>query len=198
MTILDTYSFRITRDTDMEIQEDEADDLLEQIEENIRQRMFGNVVRLEVEHEMPQYMLDILVTNLELKPSDVYPITPPLGLSDVMSLYSLPFGNLKEKPYIPRLPKIFEEEKNIFQIIKQRDVLLHHPYDAFKPVVEFIKQASRDPDVLQSSKRFTASAETHPWLTHLLKRRKTESKSLFWWNLKPVSMKKTISIGQNN
>ncbi|KAB2909300.1 MAG: polyphosphate kinase 1 [Ignavibacteriales bacterium] len=148
MTILDTYSFRITRDTDMEIQEDEADDLLEQIEENIRQRMFGNVVRLEVEHEMPQYMLDILVTNLELKPSDVYPITPPLGLSDVMSLYSLPFGNLKEKPYIPRLPKIFEEEKNIFQIIKQRDVLLHHPYDAFKPVVEFIKQASRDPDVL--------------------------------------------------
>lgn len=147
MKILEAYCFRLTRDTDIEIQEDEADDLLEQIEENIKQRMFGNVVRLEVDREMPAKMIETIVTNLEIQYSDVYPLVPPLGLSDVMSLYSLPLSQIKEKPYIPKLPKIFEEE-NIFQVIKQRDVLLHHPYDSFKPVVDFIKQASRDPDVL--------------------------------------------------
>lgn len=147
MKILEAYCFRLTRDTDIEIQEDEADDLLEQIEENIKQRMFGNVVRLEVDREMPAKMIETIVTNLEIQFSDVYPLVPPLGLSDVMSLYSLPLSQLKEKPFIPKLPKIFEEE-NIFQVIKQRDILLHHPYDSFKPVVDFIKQASRDPDVL--------------------------------------------------
>lgn len=147
MKILEAYCFRLTRDTDIEIQEDEADDLLEQIEENIKQRMFGNVVRLEVDREMPAKMIETIVTNLEIQNSDVYPLVPPLGLSDVMSLYSLPLSQIKEKPYIPKLPKIFEEE-SIFQVIKQRDVLLHHPYDSFKPVVDFIKQASRDPDVL--------------------------------------------------
>lgn len=147
MKILEAYCFRLTRDTDIEIQEDEADDLLEQIEENIKQRMFGNVVRLEVDREMPAKMIETIVTNLEIQYSDVYPLVPPLGLSDVMSFYSLPLSQIKEKPYIPKLPKIFEEE-SIFQVIKQRDVLLHHPYDSFKPVVDFIKQASRDPDVL--------------------------------------------------
>lgn len=148
MKILDTFAFRITRDTDIEIQEDEADDLLEMIEENIRQRMFGNVVRLEVEKDMPQYMLDTIITNLELSKQEVQSLRAPLGLSGVMSLYSLPLHLVKDKPYLPKLPKVFEEEKNIFQIIKKRDILLHHPYDSFKPVIEFIKQASVDPDVL--------------------------------------------------
>ncbi|MBP9121884.1 MAG: polyphosphate kinase 1 [Ignavibacteriaceae bacterium] len=148
MKILDTYAFRITRDTDIEIQEDEADDLLEMIEENIRQRMFGNVVRLEVEKDMPQYMLDTIITNLELSKQEVQSLRSPLGLSDVMSLYSLPLHLVKDKPYLPKLPKVFEEEKSIFQIIKSRDILLHHPYDSFKPVIDFIKQASVDPDVL--------------------------------------------------
>ncbi|MBN8546808.1 MAG: polyphosphate kinase 1 [Ignavibacteria bacterium] len=148
MKILDSCCFRITRDTDIEIQEDEADDLLELIEENIKQRMFGNVVRLEVEKDMPAYILETLVSNLEISNSDVHPLQPPLGLSDVMKLYSLPLHQLKEKPFIPRVPKVFEEEKNIFSVIKQRDVLMHHPYDSFKPVIDFIKQASQDPDVL--------------------------------------------------
>ncbi len=148
MKILDSCCFRITRDTDIEIQEDEADDLLELIEENIKQRMFGNVVRLEVEKDMPAYILETLVSNLEIKNSDVHPLQPPLGLSDVMNLYGLPLHQLKEKPFIPRVPKVFEEEKNIFSVIKQRDVLTHHPFDSFKPVIDFIKQASQDPDVL--------------------------------------------------
>jgi polyphosphate kinase len=148
MKILDTYCFRITRNTDIEIQEDEADDLLEMIEENIKQRMFGNVVRLEVEKDMPPYMLETIMTNLELTRSDVHKVQPPLGLSSVMEFYSLPLHNLKDKPYIPKIPKVFEEEKNIFQVIKQRDILIHHPYDSFKPVIDFIKQASIDPDVL--------------------------------------------------
>jgi len=148
MKILDSCCFRITRDTDIEIQEDEADDLLELIEENIKARMFGNVVRLEVEDDMPAYILETLVSNLEIKNSDVHPLQPPLGLSDVMNLYGLPLHQLKEKPFVPKVPKVFEEEKNIFSVIKQRDVLIHHPYDSFKPVIDFIKQASQDPDVL--------------------------------------------------
>ena len=148
MDIVEAHRFRITRDTDIEIQEDEADDLLRVIEENIRQRRFGSVVRLEVANLMPEFMLDTLMENLQIKREDVHVLGGPLGMSDVMSLYKLPLHQLKEKPFYPVIPKVFEEEEDIFSIIKQKDVLLHHPYDSFTPVIDFIKQATRDPDVL--------------------------------------------------
>lgn len=148
MDIIEAHRFRITRDTDIEIQEDEADDLLRVIEENIRQRRFGSVVRLEVANVMPEFMLDTLMENLQIKREDVHVLGGPLGMSDVMGLYKLPLHQLKEKPFYPVIPKVFEEEEDIFSIIKQKDVLLHHPYDSFTPVIDFIKQATRDPDVL--------------------------------------------------
>ena len=148
MEIIEAHRFRITRDTDIELQEDEADDLLRVIEENIKQRRFGNVVRLEVGHPMPDFMLDTLVENLQITKDDVQVTDGPLGLSDVMALYKIPLHQLKEKPYYPVIPKVFEDEEDIFSIIKQKDILLHHPYHSFNPVIDFIKKAAVDPDVL--------------------------------------------------
>jgi len=148
MEVVEAHRFRITRDTDIELQEDEADDLLNVIEENLRQRRFGKVVRLEVSARMPDFMLETLIENLQLTKDDVHVSRDPIGLSDVMSLYKLPLHQLKEKPFYPVLPKTFEEEEDIFTVIKQKDVILHHPYHSFTPVIDFIKQAVKDPDVL--------------------------------------------------
>jgi len=103
---------------------------------------------MEVETSMPEYMLETLMENLRIKRDDVHISEGPIGLSDVMSLYKLPLHQLKEKPFYPILPKTFETDEDIFSIIKQKDVLLHHPYHSFTPVIEFIKQAARDPEVL--------------------------------------------------
>lgn len=148
MEIVEAHRFRITRDTDIELQEDEADDLLRVIEENIRQRRFGTVVRLEVEKQMPEFMLETLMVNLQIKREDIHVFDGPLGLSDVITLYDLPVHQLKNKPFYPVIPKIFDGEEDIFTTIKQGDILLHHPYHSFNPVIDFIKEASRDPDVL--------------------------------------------------
>lgn len=147
MTILESHRFRITRDTDMELQEDEADDLLEMIEENIKQRRFGSVVRLEVDKTMPDFMIDILNDNLQITREETHILDGPLGLSSAMSLYSLPLPNLKERPFYPYNFNFFENE-NIFSLISKKDVLLHHPFHSFNPVLDFIKTASQDPDVL--------------------------------------------------
>ena len=146
--VVESHRFRVTRDTDIELQEDEADDLLRVIEENIRQRRFGQVVRMEVESSMPEYMLETLMENLRINRNDVHISNGLIGLSDVINLYKLPLHQLKEKPFYPVLPKTFETEEDIFSIIKQKDILLHHPYHSFTPVVEFIKQSARDPEVL--------------------------------------------------
>jgi polyphosphate kinase len=148
MEVIDSHRFRITRDTDIELQEDEADDLLRVIEENIRQRRFGSVVRMEVATRIPEFMLETLIENLQITREDVHVLDGPVGLSSVMSLYNLPLHQLKENPYYPVIPKHFEEEDDIFSVIKKRDILLHHPYHSFTPVIDFIKQAVKDPDVL--------------------------------------------------
>jgi len=148
MEISEAHRFRIIRNTDMEIQEDEADDLLQIIEANIKQRKFGSVVRLEIEKDMPEFMIKTLSENLQISDKDIHISNGPLGLSSVMKLYSLPFPQLKEKPFHPVTAPIFEEEGSIFSKIKNQDILIHHPYESFAPVIDFIKEAVQDPDVL--------------------------------------------------
>ena len=148
MEVVEAHRFRITRDTDIELQEDEADDLLSVIEENIKQRRFGSVVQLEVGHPMPDFMLNTLIENLQISQNDVHMSDGPLGLSDVMNFYKLPLHQLKEKPFYPTIPKVFNSEEDYFSIIRQKDILLHHPYHSFSPVIDFIKEAAADPDVL--------------------------------------------------
>jgi polyphosphate kinase len=195
MEVLEAHRFRITRDTDIELQEDEADDLLQVIEENIRQRRFGAVVRLEVAHQMPEFMLETLMENLEVTRDDVHVIDGPLALSDLIKLYDLPLHQLKSKPFYPVLPKTFEDESDIFSLIKQKDILLHHPYHSFSPVIEFIKQASNDPDVLAIKQTLYRVGSNSPILKYLieaaergkqvavlveLKARFDEENNIFW------------------
>lgn len=193
--ILTANSFRVTRNTDIEIQEDEADDLLEVIEENIKQRKFGSVTRLEVEKDMPDFMLETLTENLQITFNDIHVIDGPLGLSPIINLYQLPLHHLKEKPFHPVNPLIFEEEENIFAAIRKRDILLHHPYESFMPVIDFIKQASKDPDVLAIKQTLYRVGSDSPIIKYLieaaerkkqvavlveLKARFDEENNIFW------------------
>jgi polyphosphate kinase len=183
MEVLEAHRFRITRDTDIELQEDEADDLLSTIEENIRQRRFGQVVRLEVASRIPEFMLETLIENLQISRDDVHVSEGPIGLSDVMSLYSLPLHQLKDKPFYPVLPKTFEEEEDIFSILKQRDILLHHPYHSFTPVIDFIKKAAKDPDVLAIKQTLYRVGSDSPIIKALIEaaeRGKQERDTFIW------------------
>ncbi|MFO7031420.1 polyphosphate kinase 1 [Limnospira fusiformis CCALA 023] len=162
MNILDYYPFRITRDADLSVQEDEGDDLLLAIEQELRKRRLGgSVVRLEVNTAMPQYIRDMLMEELEIAPEDIYSLDGLLDLKDLMSFISLPIPELKDADWTPALPKWLadsdettcssngELEKDIFAIIRQGDVLVHHPYQSFSATVQqFITQAADDPNVL--------------------------------------------------
>jgi polyphosphate kinase len=148
--VLESHPFRVTRDAEMVIQELEASDLLETMEQSVRQRRFGSVVRMSVNPGMPERIRQILTENLELDRNDVFVIDGPLGLSDLMSLYSsIDRHDLKEMPFKPfTQPALRYNDSDIFQAIRQKDILLHHPYDSFSPVVDFLKTAACDPDVL--------------------------------------------------
>jgi polyphosphate kinase len=149
-----TYAFRVTRDTDIEIQVDEADDLLSTVERIMQDRRFGSAVRLEVSADMPDRVRDILVENLGIDLRDVYRTAEPLDLSSLMELYRLPMPRLKDAPHAAHLPgllrsmNIANNPDDLFTIIRSGDQLVHHPYDSFSPVVDFIRAAARDPNVL--------------------------------------------------
>ncbi len=148
MSVKERFVFRVTRNADIEIQEDEAEDLIYSIEESIRQRRFGPVVRVGIEKSMPARIKRILAENLEVNPDDVYELTPPLGLGHVMALLRIPRPDLKDDVYHPPAPPPEEDAEDIFTTIRRRDIILHHPYDSFSPVVQFIKSAAEDPNVL--------------------------------------------------
>jgi polyphosphate kinase len=148
--ILTAHPFRITRDAEMQIQELEADDLLETIEEGVRKRRFASVVRVSVDTSMPERLKWILVQNLRVDPQDLITLKPPLGMSGFWDIYGqIDRPDLKDPTFVPALPAVFkEEERDIFSLIRERDILVHHPYDSFSPVVQFFEQAARDPAVL--------------------------------------------------
>ncbi|MBU0473453.1 MAG: polyphosphate kinase 1 [Bacteroidetes bacterium] len=170
LDIISAHKFRITRNADLNIQEDEADDLLSLIEENIKRRKFGSVVRLAVEKDMPYFMINILTENLEVSDYETQVVDGPMGLSTVMSLYDLPLPHLKDKPFYPVLINPFddEERESIFSIIKQKDILLHHPYDSFEPVIELIKEAASDPNVLAIKQTLYRIGPNSPIVKHLI------------------------------
>lgn len=142
------YQFRITRDADIEIREDEAQDLLEEMEENLKQRRFGDVVRLEVSKSMPAEMLDYLMTSLEITPEDVYPIEGPLKITDAFEITDLNRPDLKDKPLTVSTPDVFATGESKFDIIRRQDVLLHHPFMPYSLITDFLREAVEDPDVL--------------------------------------------------
>ena len=148
LTIKAAYPFRITRDADLEIEEDEAADLLSTIEEQVDLRYFGSVIRLELDQKTPDGIRDILIRNLILASYQVYTYALPLGLSDVIELCNLDKPELKYAPFLPAIPPRLAKKESLFLAIRHDDLLLHHPYEAFQPVVDFIREAATDPNVL--------------------------------------------------
>jgi polyphosphate kinase len=148
MRLLEVHPFRVIRDADIEIQELEALDLLETVEQSLSRRRFGSAVALFHNQGMPEDMRSRLMENLELDPVDVYVVEGPLGLSDLSELYRLERPDLKDPPFMPRIPAPLRNSGGIFNAIRQGDILLHHPFDSFSPVVDFIREAATDKDVL--------------------------------------------------
>jgi len=142
------HRFRVTRDADIEIREQEAEDLLSMIQEELRRRKFGTPVRLEVSPDMPKEMIEYLTTSLNLEAEDVYVFDGPLHIQDLMALYDVDRPDLKDDNFRPSVPEWFESHDTIFDAIKERDRLLHHPYDSYDCVTGFINQAVGDPDVV--------------------------------------------------
>ncbi len=142
-----TVPFRVTRDADIEIREYEAADLLQAMEENVRRRRFGDVVRLEIGDGMTPDIRSMLSDKLEIEPDDLYAVRGPLGLSALMELYSLDRPDLKDAPFTPVLPKVLRNQ-DIFAAIRSRDVALHHPFDSFQPVIDLVRAAAIDPHVM--------------------------------------------------
>jgi len=148
MEIVAAYPFRVTRDADPEIEEDEAADLLTAIAEVVEMRHFGSAVRLQVDQAMPDWVRDFLVANLGLAPYQVYTVGGPIGMADLMELTHIDRPDLKDAPFQPAVPLSLAGQESIFSAIRRRNFLLYHPYDSFGPVVDFVRQAARDPDVL--------------------------------------------------
>jgi polyphosphate kinase len=150
MEILEAHAFRVIRDADMLVQDIEADDLLETIEENVRRRRFGSVVRLSVHESMPASIRQILVENLDLEVDGLSVEEAPLGLSGLLQVYDVDRHDLKEPPFLPAVPAALDglSGPDVFAAIRREDILLHHPFDSFSPVVQFLRSAARDPEVL--------------------------------------------------
>jgi polyphosphate kinase len=148
MEILASSPFHVTRDAEVAIQEVESDDLLETIEEAVLSRRFRDVVRLQVDRDIPENMLEVLRTNLKVAPEELYRISGPIDLGRLKYL-TVDRPELNYAPYVPApVLKKSTKDGNIFARIARNDVLLHHPYESFQPVVEFFRQAAQDPDVL--------------------------------------------------
>jgi polyphosphate kinase len=148
MEVVAAYPFRVTRDADAEIEEDEAGDLLTAVSDLIGRRHFGRVVRLEIDKTMPEQIRDVLTVNLELAPYQVHTSSGPLGLADLGQLASLPLPELKFPPFTPALRHVAGQTEDIFKRIASKDIVLFHPYDSFDTVLEFLAAAARDPDVI--------------------------------------------------
>lgn len=160
--IVGAFAFRVTRDADQEIEEDEAGDLLTSIQENLRLRHFGSVVRLEITAEAPPALREVLVQNLGLAPYQVYAVPERVGLADVMELCKLDRPDLKDVPFKPARAATFGGEENIFDAIAKSDRIVYHPYDSFQPVVDFVRAAASDPDVLAIKQTLYRAGQDSP------------------------------------
>jgi polyphosphate kinase len=172
LEVVAAYPFRIIRDADIEIQEIEADDLLENMQQSIRRRKFGSVVQVEIHNDMPDHVRELLIENLEIRLNDVYILPAPLGLSSLWQIYNnVERHDLKFPIYHPVVPKEFRNVTmagDIFDAIRQGNILMHQPYDSFNPVIDFLKAAARDPDVLAIKQTLYRVGQNAPVVEALL------------------------------
>ena len=193
MEVRETYLFRVTRDADLDLQEDEADDLLEAIESELQRRRFGEPVRIEVERGIPEYMRDLLLEALELSETDCYEVDGFMALRDLWSVIGLPdYEKLRDAPFTPAIPKRLIGVTDMFAAIRDGDIVLHHPYESFDPVVQFVQQASQDERVLAIMTSRT-SEQNSPIVRALRSGRTSRSPSSS--SSRRASTKRTTSVG---
>lgn len=174
LRLVSAHPFRVTRDADVEIEEDEASDLLTAVEERVGMRQFGSAVRLEVDIAMPERVRDILTANLGLAPYQVYTVDGPIGMADLDELTDLDYPDLKFKPFPPSVPAVLSTDESIFSVIRRQNLLLYHPYDSFSPVVEFVHEAARDPNVLAIKQTLYRVDQQSPVIEALMEARENE------------------------
>ena len=168
MRVESSYVFRVTRDADLDLQEDEADDLLRAIESELRKRRFGEPVRLEVGHGMPGHLREKLLDALALTGVDCYAIDGMLATSDVWTLVNLDEPALHDPPFTPAIPRRLIGTTDLFAAIREGDLLLHHPYESFDPVVQFVNQAANDPNVLAIKQTLYRTSGNSPVVAALI------------------------------
>ena len=170
------YPFRVTRNTDLTLQEEgeEADDLLAAVEMELRRRRFGQAVRLEIDSRMSDEARDLLERELEVEPNDVYVVAGPLGLSGLWALHDLDRPDLKDEPWHAVTPAGLaveaDREADVFAALRERDILVHHPYDSFRTTVEaFVRQAAADPKVLAIKQTLYRTSGDSPIVKSLIR-----------------------------
>ena len=142
------WAFRITRNSDLYVDEEEVENLLRSIEEELHNLRKGAAVRLEIRQDVDEEILQYLLESLKLSPKEVFPIDGPINLYRLMSLHdAVDRPDLKFEPFVPRIPNVFTSRETMFESIQSSDFLLHHPFDSFAPVVDFLRQAADDPHV---------------------------------------------------
>ena len=174
MTILESHPFRVTRDADMDLQELEASDLLENVELHVRRRRFGNVVRLTMNKSMPKALRSLLAGELGVSSNDIYVVDGPLGFSGVGAIHGVDRHDLKDTPYVPAIPPTLDDsalQGGLFEAIRDDDILIHHPFDSFAPVLDFLDAAADDPEVLAIKQTLYRVGRNAPVVASLMRAR---------------------------
>ncbi|MDE6636208.1 MAG: RNA degradosome polyphosphate kinase, partial [Lachnospiraceae bacterium] len=166
--VICAHPYRVMRNADLTIEEDEAADLLTEIERQVKKRQWGEAIKLEVESGIDRKLLKYLKKNLNIGDNDIFHINGPLDLTFLMKMYSLEgYDNLRNKPFKPQPVLELDSERNIFSQIKEKDILLFHPYQTFDPVVDFVKQAAKDPQVLAIKQTLYRVSSNSPIISSL-------------------------------
>lgn len=169
-TILEKSTFRITRNADMTIDEEEADDLLIKIENSIKERRWGSPVRLEIDKDMPQSLKSFLVESIGIAYNHVFEIAGPIDLGFLMDFSRLDgYESLRFEKFFPYPVPEFFDKKDMFKIIRKKDVMLHHPYQSFDPVLDFVKRAGNDANVLAIKQTLYRVSGNSPIVNALIK-----------------------------
>lgn len=168
--VICAYPYRVTRNADMTIDEDDAADLLEEIEKQVKKRQWGETIRLEVLEKCDKRIIKFLKRELDINENAIYRLTGPLDLTFLMKLYGIEgFEQLRDEKYVPVIPAMINEDEDLFTQISKRDILLHHPYESFDPVVDFVRQAAEDENVLAIKQTLYRVSGNSPIIASLAK-----------------------------
>jgi len=169
MKVAGCYQFRVTRNSDLYVDEEDIDDMLRAVQGELASRRYGDAVRLEVSAECPEETAAFLLSEFELAPEDLFTVEGPVNLSRLDAVYDMVNQpELKYPPFTPGVPKAFSGNKDIWEVLHEKDLLLHHPYESFMPVMDFLRSAATDPKVLAIKQTLYRTGPDSPIVDALL------------------------------